>query len=223
MFVQIARQDRAAIDELTKHFLKNRRLGLYAFLIFLGFSILIVGLVAACVQTLKETRVDLDSHVSTTYDRKNPVIYSSGYTATDLSSETAPEEVAKVDRMNFVLGTGKNTTTYSLKSTGFAIMTCDHNCTSTHTLHLYTSEALIIFHGRTAAIANPSQNLQLALAHHDIPSTAISQMVASRKLFYWGLLVWVLRSRWVQRRIINAAGKYVWQNVQEQYWSQQQQ
>jgi len=183
------------------------------------FATLIIGLTAAIVQYMKETRVKPDTHVMMTYDGKSPAIYSSGYDVTDITSETSPEEIAKVDRINFVLGTGKNTTTFSLKPTGFSIQTCDHDCASTHTLHMYTSEALIVYHGNDAFVANPSENLKLALTHHDVPSLQASPRL---KLFFWAT-VYKLVKRWVWKQVKDAAGRWVWQQVQEQYYQQQQQ
>lgn len=178
------------------------------------FATLIIGLTAAIVQYMKETRVNSDNHVMTTYDGKSPAIYSSGYSVSELSSESSPEEIAKVERLNFVLGTGTNTTTFSLKTTGFSIQTCDHDCDSKHTLHLYTSEGLIVYHGTDAFVAMPSAQLQYALTHHEVPlekaSPKLKLMACIPCAFVARLVL-----KWVWKQVKNQAGKWVWQQVQE--------
>ena len=181
-FLRLADKDRLAVKELIQQSVLNRRLVRYAVSFFMVFALLIVGLVAASIQVLKETKLNYDTHVST-YDGSNAAIYSSGCEITDINSDSSHDEIGKIERINFVLGSGKNITTFSLKPTGFSTMLCDHDCNSANVLYMYTSEGVLVYHGKEMYIANPSENILLALNRHDVPSSK-----SSRRLFYGVIL-----------------------------------
>jgi hypothetical protein len=108
-----------------------------------------------------------------------PIITASGHDIDIITSEISTINMAKVTMVNFILGAEMNTTSYSLKPTGFAQYLCQHDCLSTHVLHIYTNDAIIVYHGNQSYVADPSARLKNSLTYHNITGAA----TLGRRLF----------------------------------------
>jgi len=135
------------------------------------FSIAIISLVGAVIHLMKDTKILTSgtSSVLMTADGKNSVITAQGIVFDEIDSEASFSSLSSVSHIVLEFGTLNNATAINLTPTGYSRMLCTQaDCTSKHTLFFYTTEALVVYHGKEAYLLNPSDNLKYLLEHKEV-------------------------------------------------------
>lgn len=146
-------EEEEALAKKIKHsFMASRRLQLFVFFVATIMSGIIIGLVSAVIYASKDTQIST-SGVLTTKDGKSAVITASGYTINDIDSESPLEEISQLNRVFISFGEAKNQTRHMFIPTGFSQLPClIKGCLSKHILHVYTSEGVIVYHGKVSSL-----------------------------------------------------------------------
>jgi hypothetical protein len=142
---------------------------IYVSIVIFILGFIIVGLLSAVVYAYNLQRSVGSDNVMMNKAQTSPIIMATGHQIDIISSEINAYDLAKIQMVNIVLGSDVNTTSYSLRTTGFVKFLCQHECDSTHVLHIYTNDALIVYHGNTSYIAEPSARLLNSLTYHNSP------------------------------------------------------
>lgn len=147
----------------------SRQALMYVSIVIFILGFITVGLLSAVVYAYNIQRCVGSDNVMMNKAQTSPIIMTTGHQIDIISSEINAYDLAKIQMVNIVLGSDVNTTSYSLRTTGFVKFLCQHECDSTHVLHVYTNDALIDYHGNTSYVAEPSARLLNSLTHHNSP------------------------------------------------------
>ena len=245
LLLSISKEERDAIDKLTREFLMSRHTLIYVSVVIFILGFIIVGLLSAVVYAYNFQRSVSQDNIMMNKAQTSPIIVATGHQVEIITSELNVYDLSKIDMVNIVLGSGVNTTSFSLKPTGFVTFLCQHACDSTHVLHIYTNDAVIVYHGNQSYVAEPSARMLTSLIYHNSPSyTTLSKTLfqphddasftqhqsyrinGDRKLFAF-LVALVFRpvvsyvvkkvAKEVVREVANEAGKQALQQAQCTY------
>jgi hypothetical protein len=235
-------EDKETIETLASEFMFTRpvaRTILIAIIALLLLCFCIIGVLSAVIYSYNVQRYVNEENVLTNKKSTEPVATAGINFVSQINSETSLQALANVDRLEFLIGEGDNSTTLSLKPTGYARFLCSYDCQAKHIIHMYTSEATIIYHANETYLFNPSDSLKNTLTYHETPSyvnmtrrlfvggdgprydVAAAALEGQRKLWIWSALVWVIRYRWVWVRYYNTAKRaYDYYKVYQSYYCQ---
>ncbi len=151
---------------------KSRRLLITIGGMLCFFSIVIISLVGGLIHLLKDTKVSSTSNVLMTADGKNSVVTAQGAILDAIDSDAPFSDLSSVSHIILDFGVGSNATSINLTPTGYARMLCTQaECPSKYTLFFYTTEALVVYHGKDALLMNPSDNLRYLLQRQEVTPT----------------------------------------------------
>ena len=85
-----------------------------------------------------------------------------------ISSDMEMQELSAISNIMFELGTGTNTTSFSLTTNGVSRTACVTNCVSDYITTFFTSDGLVIYSGTDVFISNPSVSLLNAMTLHGV-------------------------------------------------------
>jgi hypothetical protein len=142
-----------------------------------------------------------------------PVVVAQGFVVSDINSEMPMEDLLLIDRINVDIGSDKNLTSFSLKTTGFGRSLCyAKTCDSAHILTFYTEAATFIYHGNSSYIEPMVESIIEALTRHSIPKASS----ATHRQLWWyaaGRVVYSVATRAVSNYARQQATTYVQQKV----------
>ena len=217
------------IEITTKKFLSNRRFNMILFLILFTTSVCIVALTGAVVYLVKDTDVDNETNFLTNKGSSEPLATSSAFSlSSSINSDDNLDSFVEINRVNLVFGEENSAdgTTISLVPTGFARVACNttqfDTCAAKFTVHLFTNDGTVIYHGEEAFLADPSDRLKALISLHQ-PLASGTQLAEHAHIHLNWWWVWRILFRWVRKQVWKQGRGWVWEQVQESYWGQQQQ
>jgi len=209
------------INLTTQKFLANTKFNLILFLILFTTALSIVALTGAVVYLVKDTSAN-DGYL-TSKGSDAPLATASAFSlSSEISSDSNLDEFADIDRVNLIFGEqgSQNVTTVSLIPTGFTRVICNSTqfstCDSKFTVHMFTNDGIVIYHGKETFLTDPSDRLKalITLHHPHMAATQLAEHAHIHLNWWW---VWRLITRWVWRRR-RRGNNWVWEQVQESFW-----
>jgi hypothetical protein len=201
----------------------------YVLPLLVVFSAINCALVSVVVSNQKDYTISHDTNWMTSKDSDEPVATAGAVYDTDnIHSDMDPDEFSSIGRVNLVFGDGGESSHYSTVSlipTGFARVPCNTtqfpSCQSNYTVHMFTNEGVVIYHGEDTFLANPSDRLKSLVEIHHPEQKALQLSSHQHIHLNWGwMFVWMLVRRSVTKWVWKRAKGWVLEQVMEWTWEQ---
>lgn len=200
----------------------------YVLPLLVVFSAINCALISVVVSNQKDYSISHDTNWMTSKDSNEPVATAGAvYDTDDIHSDMNLDEFSSIGRVNLVFGDGENShySTVSLIPTGFARVPCNitqfPSCQSNYTVHMFTNEGVVIYHGEDTFLADPSDRLKALVAQHHPEQKALQLSSHQHIHLNWGwMFVWMLVRRSVTKWVWKKAKGWVREQVLEWVWEQ---